>query len=280
MAQKGRRGPRNGPEGAQDPLAMAAERRDRSTLDMVRHALDARHALLAFQPVMQARRPDMPAFHEGLIRLLDETGRVIPARDFMEVVDNQELGRRIDAMTLDLGLQELAAEPGLRLSVNMSARSIGYRPWMDTLEQGLAANPACAERLILEISESSAMLMPDLVAIFMSEIQARGIAFALDDFGAGATSFACLRDCYFDMAKISGRFVRGIARNPGNQVVVQALASVAQHFDMFTVCESVESAEDAAFLIAAGIDCLQGYHFGAPTLRPAWRSGPGRSAAG
>ncbi|WP_172329266.1 EAL domain-containing protein [Mangrovicoccus sp. HB161399] len=275
MAQKNR-----GQAQGQDPLAIAAAERDRNTLAMVRQALERRNALLAFQPVVQARQPDKPAFYEGLIRILDETGRIIPARDFIEVVDSQELGRKIDTLALDLGLQELANEPSLRLSINMSARSIGYRPWIETLERGLTAHPTVAERLILEISESSAMLMPDLIAAFMGEIQAKGIAFALDDFGEGYTNFRYLRDFYFDLAKISGDFVRGVAESPDNQVVIQAMVSVAQHFDMFTVCEAVESSTDAAFLAAAGVDCLQGYHFGAPTVRPPWRPDLERAAAG
>ena len=266
--------------GGQDPMTLAAEARDRDTLAMVRKALDRRSGMLAFQPVMQARQSARPAFHEGLIRLMDETGRIIPARDFMDVVETQELGRRIDRLTLELGLQELVLEPGLRLSINMSARSIGYRPWMETLEQGLREHPGIGERLVLEISERSAMLMPDIVALFMAELQAKGIAFALDDFGAGFTDFRHLRDFYVDLIKISGEFSRDISHNPGNQVVMQALVAMAGHFDIFTVCESVETAEDAAFLSAIGVDCLQGYHFAAPTLRPPWRPALDQAAAG
>ncbi len=254
-----------------DPLTLTGRTRDRKTLDMVRKALARNHALLAFQPVVQAHRPDKPAFYEGLVRVLDETGRIIPARDFMSAIEDQEIGRMLDRVSLELGLKELAAEPSLRLSINLSARSIGYRPWMETLEAGLAAHPTIAERLILEITESSAMLVPELVTLFMSELQAKGISFALDDFGAGYTAFRHLRDFYFDVIKIDGSFSRQVHSNPDNQVLVQALVSLAQHFDMLTVCEAVETAEEAAFLAAAGVDCLQGYHFGAPTVRPAWR---------
>ena len=67
-------------------------------------------------------------------------------------------------------------------------------------------------------------------------------AFALDDFGAGFTSFRYLREFYFDIIKIDGQFIRGISDNPDNQVLTQALLSIAHHFDMFAVAESVESA--------------------------------------
>jgi predicted signal transduction protein with EAL and GGDEF domain len=68
-----------------------------------------------------------------------------------------------------------------------------------------------------------------------------GISFALDDFGAGYTAFRYFRDFFFDMIKIDGQFIRGIASNPDNQVLTQALASIGKHFDMFTVAESVET---------------------------------------
>jgi EAL domain-containing protein (putative c-di-GMP-specific phosphodiesterase class I) len=114
------------------------------------------------------------------------------------------------------------------------------------------------------------MLVPDLVTGFMKDMQARGISFALDDFGAGYTSFRFLKEFYFDIIKIEGQFVRGIATDPDNQVLTAALASIGQQFDMVTVAESVEKPEDAAYLAALGIDCLQGYYFGAPTVRPPW----------
>ena len=257
--------------GATDPLSFAVAERDRQTLDMVRVALERRTLALAFQPVVMAQDPTRVAFHEGLIRILDDTGRVIPAREFMGAVETRETGRLIDCAALELGLQVLAEVSGLRLSVNMSARSIGYPRWMRVLNEGLAADPTVAERLILEITESSAMLVPDLVTVFMDDLQRRGIAFALDDFGAGFTAFRYLKEFFFDIVKIDGQFIRGIATNPDNQVLTQALLSIGRHFEMFTVAESVEQQADADWLAANGIDCMQGYLFGAPTTRPAWR---------
>jgi EAL domain-containing protein (putative c-di-GMP-specific phosphodiesterase class I) len=87
---------------------------------------------------------------------------VIPAREFIDVVENQELGRQIDTCALEAGLKALNQVPDLRLSINMSARSIGYPAWREALDRGLASNASIAERLILEITESSAMTVPDL----------------------------------------------------------------------------------------------------------------------
>ncbi|MGC8201575.1 EAL domain-containing protein [Aliiroseovarius sp. PTFE2010] len=252
------------------PLSLAVSQRDRDTMVMVRQALAQKQVMLAYQPVVSSMRPDTVAFYEGLIRVVDTSGRVIPAKDFMETVETHEMGRILDCHSIELGLKTLAQVPGLRLSINMSARSIGYPKWREALKRGLARQPDIAERLILEITESSAMIMPDLVNVFMNEMQSKGIAFALDDFGAGYTAFRYLKEFYFDIIKIDGQFIRGVASNPDNQVLTNALVSIAQHFEMFTVAEFVENREDAEFLIDAGLDCMQGHYFGVPTIRPSW----------
>ncbi|MGB8814730.1 MAG: EAL domain-containing protein [Paracoccaceae bacterium] len=265
--QERRRGPGN--LGADsNPLAFAISENDLQTMAMVESALRAKRLRLAYQPVVLSADPDRVAFYEGLMRVLDETGRIIPARDFMNAVETKDLGRLIDCAALEMGLVTLARNPDVRLSINMSARSIGYPRWMKTLKRGLQVSPTIGERLILEITESSAMLVPELVVSFMDDLQREGIAFALDDFGSGFTAFRYFKDFFFDIIKIDGQFIRGIHRDADNQVLTQALATIGRHFDMFTVAESVETIEDAEFLRSVGIDCMQGYLFGAPTINP------------
>ncbi|KMW59905.1 putative cyclic di-GMP phosphodiesterase, EAL domain protein [Candidatus Rhodobacter oscarellae] len=253
-----------------NPLAEALAERDKATIQMVQRALANQEVLLAFQPVVSTQNPEQPAFYEGLIRVMDPTGRIIPAAEFIEQIEHTELGRQIDCLALKLGLETLAAVPGLRLSINMSARSIGHDRWMQTLNQGLSLSSTVAERLILEVTESSAMEYPEQVCAFMDDLQHRSITFALDDFGAGHTSFRYLKDFFFDILKIDGHFIRGIHKDPDNQVLASALMSLGRHFEMFTVAESVETPEDAAFLTQLGVDCMQGYLFGAPTTKPHW----------
>ncbi|MBZ8117339.1 EAL domain-containing protein [Roseovarius sp. LXJ103] len=260
------------PLGHQDPLSYAISARDESVIAMVDAAVRHKQVMLAYQPVVTAGSGGQIAFYEGLIRVLDATGRIIPAKDFITSIETAETGRIVDCLALEKGIRTLGAHPDLRLAINMSARSIGYPRWMRILKRALANDPILGERLILEITESSAMLVPELVVTFMEEMQSKGISFALDDFGAGYTSFRYLKDFYFDIIKIDGQFIRGISTDPDNQVLTNALASIARQFDMFTVAENVERAEDAAYLAAIGIDCLQGYYFGAPSVKPAWLS--------
>ena len=196
--------------------------------------------------------------------------RIIPAREFIDAIETTETGRIVDCLALEKGMLTLAEHSDLRLSINMSARSIGYQEWTRVLRHWLARDATLGERLILEITESSAMMVPELVANFMDQLQPYGICFAMDDFGAGQTAIRYFKDFYFDILKLDGQFIRGIATNPDNRALTAALMSIATHFDMLTVAECVENAADAAVLVEMGVDCLQGYHFAAPTTRPPW----------
>ncbi|MDW4499802.1 EAL domain-containing protein [Sulfitobacter sp. D35] len=243
---------------------------DLAILDTVRAALVAKRTLLAYQPIMQARDTARVALHEGLIRVRDAAGNLLPAGRFMPVVETTALGRDIDCAALEHGMRALHAVPGLRLAVNVSARSVDHAGWRDTLDRWLALDPTVGERLVLEITESSAMRAPDEICAFMRDRQRDGICFALDDFGAGHTSLRHLRAFSFDFLKIDGQFIRGIATDRDNMGIVQAIVAMARHFEMVTVAEFVETEDDAAVLAEMGIDCLQGHLFAAADTRPPW----------
>ncbi|SFR60273.1 EAL domain, c-di-GMP-specific phosphodiesterase class I (or its enzymatically inactive variant) [Yoonia tamlensis] len=247
-----------------DPLNYAIASRDADVMDLVRDALANGRARLAFQPIMTREDNPKIAFYEGLVRLLDDAGRIIPAAHFMPLIEETVMGRQIDCVTLDLAIKMLIAQPQLRLSVNLSARSIGDGEWRRILDGGLTHRANPGDRLIFEISETSAMLLPENVIRFMTEMQPKGVAFALDGFGAGFTAFRHLKDFFFDLVKIDKSFIRGIDKNVDNQVLAEALITVARQFEMFTIADGVETAQEAAFLGGLGVDCLQGYYYGVP----------------
>ncbi len=247
-----------------DPLAFAVASRDADVLALVRSALAAGRARLAFQPVVLTHDHNVVAFYEGLVRVLDDAGRVIPAAHFMPVVEETDLGREIDTAALNLAFDMLRKNPDMRLSVNVSARSFGDGRWRRALEEGLTRRGALGDRLIFEITETSAMMLHEVVVRFMSEMQPRGVAFALDGFGGGLIAFRHLKEFFFDLVKVDKSFVKGVAHDPDNQVLVEALITVAHQFEMFAVVEGVENAADAEFLSQIGADCLQGYHIGSP----------------
>jgi EAL domain-containing protein (putative c-di-GMP-specific phosphodiesterase class I) len=235
-----------------------------------------------YQPVVRAANPRFPAFFECLARLKLPNGEVMPAGAFMPTVESGLLGRAIDRLALAHALTTLAAAPGLRLSVNMSPLSMGDEEWLAVLDAAARANRGACQRLIIEITEDAAMRDVGQTIDFMHHVRSTGCAFALDDFGAGATGFKYFRDFRFDMVKIDGAFVRGVSGARDAQVLVECLNAVARHFEMVTVAERVDDEADAAWLRNLGIECLQGYLFGRPAPAaemPAAETGEARRAA-
>jgi len=258
------------PPAPENPVDYAATARNEPIIETVRRAINNRHVMLAYQPIVYANNPEKPAYYEGLIRVLDQFQEVIEAKDFIPAVETMELGRILDCHALKLGMQALQSEPTLRLAINMSARSIGYPAWLNTLRKGMEEDETIAQRLILEITEESAMTVPELVASFMTDLQRYGISFALDDFGAGYTAFRFFKEFQFDIVKIDGQFIRNIDEDADNQVLSAALLGVAKHFDMFAVAEQVETQEELEYLQAMGVEGIQGFHVGLPQIIPEW----------
>lgn len=220
-----------------------------------------------YQPVVRATNPRFPAFFEMLARLTLPGGQILPASAFMPHVEQGPLGRAIDRHALQVACAALAADPALRLSVNMSPLSMGDAGWLEILERA-SADRRVTGRLILEITESATLEDAGQTLDFLEHVRGCGCAFALDDFGAGATGFRHFRDFRFDMVKIDGAFAQSVSRLPDARVLVECLVRVARHFEMLAVAERVECEADAAVLRELGVDCLQGYRYGRPTATP------------
>ena len=233
-----------------------------------------------YQPVVKAASPETPAFFEMLARLRLPDGQLLPGGAFLPAIAPGPLGRAIDRLALAEALKALAADPGLRLSVNLSPLSMGDEGWLALIAAAHRGGSGVCGRLIVEITEDAAMAHAGQTIDFMEHVRATGCAFALDDFGAGATGFRHFRDFRFDMVKIDGGFARGVHGNRDAQVLVESLAAIARHFEMLTVAEQVESEAEAGWLRAAGIDCLQGYLYGRPAARPALPGTDARRLAG
>jgi EAL domain-containing protein (putative c-di-GMP-specific phosphodiesterase class I) len=221
-----------------------------------------------YQPVVSAAEPSRPAFFEMLARLRLPDGQLLAGGAFMPAIEAGPLGRAIDRLALAAALKALAADPGLRLSVNMSPLSMGDEGWLALIAAAHRGGSGVCGRLIIEVTENTAMEHAAQTIDFMEHVRATGCAFALDDFGAGATGFRHFRDFRFDMVKIDGAFARGVHGNRDAQVLVEALVGVARHFEMLTVAEQVEGEVDAGWLRRAGVDCLQGYLYGRPAAQP------------
>ncbi len=218
-----------------------------------------------YQPIVRAEGGGFIAFHEALARIKMTDGSVIPAGQFMPFVDNTEIGTEVDLKTVALALETLDAHPDLRLSVNLSTKSMRNAEWLRQIERH---NKKIRERLIVEITESGAMSNVDTTHSFLQKVRDLKVAVAIDDFGTGSTSFRYFRDFRFDIVKIDGMFIRDIAHNRDYQVLVEALVKICHQYEMFTVAEFIETKEDADMAYKLGVDCFQGYLIGKPEEEP------------
>lgn len=247
----------------------ADRRRAREIVERVASAAETRALQFAFQPIVEAPGGNVN-FYECLIRLLDEDGTPIPAAKFMSVVEDLGLIRKVDRLTLEMAAEELDASKSLELSLNVSGLTVSDRYWLGMAQTLLRDRPEMAERLTIEITETAALRDPEESLRFVSELRRMGCKVALDDFGAGHSSFRQLRDLAVDVIKIDGSFVRGVSDCSDNKLLVKTLLELAQGFHLSTVAEWVENPEDARFLVDLGVDFLQGYLFGAPSLERPW----------
>lgn len=245
-------------------------RRDMQIARQVQEALRANRLHFAYQPIVGSVDHDVH-WYECLLRMMGEDGETVPAATFVTAVERMGVVRSVDLKVLDMAVAELVAHPDLVLGINVSGLTAGDRAWLRLLIALLKGRPEIAHRLIIEITETVALHDIDETARFVAAVRALGCRVALDDFGAGYTSFRHLQALAVDMVKIDGSFVRDLANNLDNQLFVKTLLSLADGFGLETVAECVETADDVAFLAAQGVNYLQGYFFGRPSFARASR---------
>jgi len=262
------------------PAAQMEERRRIAREAMA--ALEAGRIGLAFQPIV-ASGSRRAAFHECLARMIGPDGRAIPAGAFVPVIERLGQVRLLDRQVLGAVFDALEDAPRARLSMNVSPQTLRDGAWLALFRRRATDAPRAAERLIVEITESSATGDPAAAQAFLEAVRGFGAAVALDDFGAGYTALRQLRDFRFDFLKIDGSFVTGVAGNPDNRLFVKVMVEIARHFDMATVAEFVETEAEAAELAALSVTYQQGYLHGAPSMElpeiSAARPAPGALSA-
>jgi len=239
----------------------------------VMRALKANRLVFAYQPIVAARSFEVK-HHECLLRMVERDGSVVPAAKFMPAIEQLGLVREVDRYVLENAVRELSEHPDASFAVNVSALTANDRSWLRLLIALLRNSGSVAERILIEIPETVALQDIEETANFVAQIRDLGCKVALDDFGAGYTSFRHLKSLAVDTVKIDGTFVRGIAQNVDNQLFVRTLLGLAKGFDLGTIAECVEDQPDADALAEEGVDLLQGYFFGAPTMEPPWQQKP------
>jgi diguanylate cyclase (GGDEF)-like protein len=239
--------------------------------DEIVTALNERRIVMAFEPVVEARSR-AAAFYECLVRMERDNGQVLLAPDVVPVAERLGLIRLVDHRVLELVVAELAASPEVRLSLNISPDTTMDPDWWASIESLMRAHPGVAERLIVEITETVAIQDIEDVRGFVTRLKNYGSRIAIDDFGAGYTSFRNLRKLGVDIVKIDGAFVQNIARSADDRAFVQTLIDLARRLEIKTVAEWVQDEESAAMLSEWGCDYIQGQLIGLASSKRPWNT--------
>lgn len=248
---------------------VSLRRRNSHMSDVILTALNERRIRLAFQPIV-ADLGDAPSKFECLIRMRAEDGREIPAPDFIPISERLGLVHLLDRRVLELAVNTLAITPHIHLNVNVSMETVKDPVWAEGYLAHLRAHASLAKRITVELTETQVIDEIDASIEFVSEIKKLGATFAIDDFGAGYTSFRNLKALDIDTLKIDGSFVTGVSSSRENQLFVRTLLDLARNFGMKTVAEWVDNEADAMLLKGLGVDYLQGYLIGKPETNPSW----------
>jgi EAL domain-containing protein (putative c-di-GMP-specific phosphodiesterase class I) len=184
----------------------------------------------------------------------------------------------IDAWVVKKAAELLALHDGLTFSINLSSRAFSDAELLPLVRSELAANAVDPGRLIIEVTESAAMENVHAAQEFVSELKELGCRFALDDFGAGFSSFYHLKMLDVDYLKIDGSLVRDLPRDPVDQHLVKAIVEVARALGKEVIAEFVTDGETLNIIRGLGVDYAQGYEVGRPAPLVAIPAGESISA--
>ncbi len=227
---------------------------------------------LAFQPIFDAKTSKI-VMHEALLRMTDSSGSLISAGHLVPIAERLGLIRLIDRAVLQLALQTLQAHAEARLSINISATTVTDPRWNAQLLDMIAAMPEPAARLYVEITETAALDNLLTSHDFVTSLRNLGCGVALDDFGAGYTSYRNLKELPISLIKLDGSFCCNLTEGGENHTFVRSMVELAHAFDLKVVAEWVDTAEDAEILARHGVDFLQGNMLGKASILTPWTKG-------
>ena len=254
---------------AKSPQLETGRLRLMAIADEVVGALTDNRLVFAYQPIVDAKTR-LTKHHECLLRLKREDGSILAAGAFIPAAEQLGLVRLVDRRALEMTVDMLHSHPQLTLGVNVSGTTAGDPSWLKSFIDHVRANSSIASRMIIELTETAALHHFEENANFVSQLRDLGCRVAIDDFGAGYTSFRNLQMLRVDMVKIDGAYVQGLCSSPDNQIFVRTLVDLAKNFKLKTVAEWVGTEEEAALLESFGIDYFQGFLFGQPLIAPDW----------
>jgi diguanylate cyclase (GGDEF)-like protein/PAS domain S-box-containing protein len=249
--------------------AIGERRRDMQWTSRIEHALDENRFVLYAQRLQPLEAGTQGIHAEVLLRMLDSDGSIISPAAFLPAAERFHLASRIDRWVLRHAiawLDALGADNSIELlCINLSGQSVGDRAFHRYVLEHLATIPTgLCKRLCFEITETAAVTNLVDAAHFVEQLRALGIRVALDDFGAGASSFGYLKRLRVDYLKIDGQFIKDLLDDPLDDVAVRCFVDVAKVMGIKTVAEYVDNAPVLGRIKALGVNYSQGFFFHKP----------------
>lgn len=236
--------------------------------DQIRRALAEDRFVVHYQPVYEIDSGRI-RHYEVLLRMLADDGGLIPPGAFLDTAERFGLIRDIDCWVLDktLAVQAESRRRGapVQLAVNLSGRHFGSTEILDLVQESLAKHGADPHSIIFEVTETAAVENIARARSFIESLRALGCRFALDDFGAGFSSFHYVKNLPIDFIKIDGSFVRNVHNDKADRIFVRAITDLAHGLGIATVAEFVESEAVLATLRSLGVQLGQGYFLARPS---------------
>ncbi len=254
---------------AENSETTTLRRQNTELSDVILTALNDRRVCLAYQPIVSDLNEEVKKY-ECLIRMQELDGSEIGAPKFIPAAERLGLVHLLDRRVLELATQTLHKAEDVALNVNISWETVKDPVWAEGYLAHLRANRDVADRITVELTETQVVDAIEASVEFVSAIKEVGCHFAIDDFGAGYTSFRNLKALDIDVLKIDGSFVTGVSSSRENQLFVRTLLDLARNFEMKTVAEWVDNDADAMLLKGLGVDYLQGFYIGKPVQIPEW----------
>ena len=229
---------------------------------------------IEMQPIMSLKTPSASLNFEVLLRMRDHDGSVIPAGRIISAAESSGQIGVIDRWVMKTTLAWMTANYAQLghtqfVCMNLSGASLNDERFAEDAFAILEQNQHVASRLCLEITESVALQDLENTRRFIDRVRGYGIKVALDDFGAGYTSFSYLAELPADVLKIDGNFIVNLNAHPANIAIVEAIVSLALNLGMKTIAEWAEDRATVQTLADIGVDYVQGYAVacpGAPSL--------------
>lgn len=246
----------------------------------LRWAINERRLLLKYQELFPLKQGvgTGPCI-ELLLRFRDEDGRLISPGAFIPAAERYGLMPMIDRWVITTALANFdrlhPAGAGLSLAtINVSGASIEDDSLADLILQLLQRYRIAPQRVCFEITETVAVRNLMQVTRFIDRLRAEGCRVALDDFGAGTSSFGYLKSLPVDIIKIDGSFIRDLLTEPMSHSIVRAVTEIGHQRDMLVIAEWVTSQEIVEALVEIGVDYAQGFGLHRPELVPFHRDPP------